>query len=403
MTAGDLPVDLHDPAALIAADTAALLPAAALAGAQVRATADQLAGRPPVERPRALVVVGAGAAAEAALLVALIGEQAQTPIVAAAGLPAWVGPLDVVVVFAAAFDDPLAARAAAVAARRGAAVVVRASTQGSVADAAQGNLIDPRVSVTEALCGPARLTVLAGIAADAGLYPRPDFDAVAELLDAMALACHPASEFFVNPALTLAEHLLTGVPLLIGMDPIADAMTAYGCRSLAALAGLAAAGLTAGEAAGSPSVLARSGSGDARAGVFYDPFVEEAGASTPPITAVLLSGPPTDLMAERSRLSAALEAALPRAIRVGQEEPPGAGAPAPASRALEQVERDNFAATVLLMSRIDFAAVYAGLATGARPPADVPDGLGLPGRSVQHLPSSIAAAAWSETETDPWS
>jgi hypothetical protein len=137
--------------------------------------------------------------------------------------------------------------------------------------------------------------------------------------------------------------------------------------------------------------------------VFYDPLVDEAVASTPSITAVLLSGPPTELMAERSRLSTALEAALPRAIRVGQEEPPGTGAPAPASGALEQVERDNFAATVLLMSRIDFAAVYAGLATGARPPADVPDGLGLPGRSVQHLPPTTAAAAWSETETDPWS
>ena len=35
-------VDLHDSATLLAADTAALLPAAALAGAQVRSSAEQV-------------------------------------------------------------------------------------------------------------------------------------------------------------------------------------------------------------------------------------------------------------------------------------------------------------------------------------------------------------------------
>jgi len=40
-------VDLHDGASLVAADAAALLPSAALAGAQIRSTAEQLAGRRP--------------------------------------------------------------------------------------------------------------------------------------------------------------------------------------------------------------------------------------------------------------------------------------------------------------------------------------------------------------------
>ena len=40
------------------------------------------------------------------------------------------------------------------------------------------------------------------------------------------MACHPSSEFFVNPALTLAEHLAAGTPLLIGTDPVADALAA---------------------------------------------------------------------------------------------------------------------------------------------------------------------------------
>jgi len=60
-------VDLHDPATLLAADTAALLPAAALAGAQVRSSAEQVVARGDFDRPRALVVIGANSAVDAAL------------------------------------------------------------------------------------------------------------------------------------------------------------------------------------------------------------------------------------------------------------------------------------------------------------------------------------------------
>src|SRR6476469_3647112 len=172
-------VDLHDPTTLLAADSGALLPAAALAGAQVRSSAEQVAARGECDRPRAFVVIGANSAVDAALLAALLGERGGAPVVAAPTLPDWVGALDIVVVFAAAVDDMAAAEAAAKAARRGATVLVRA-------------------------------------AADGGLYPRPDFAAAADQLDAMAMACHPSSEFFVNPALTLAEHLAAGTPLLIG-------------------------------------------------------------------------------------------------------------------------------------------------------------------------------------------
>src|SRR6476619_2075029 len=192
-------VDLHDPATLLAADTAALLPAAALAGAQVRSSAEQVAARGEFDRPRALVVIGANAAADATLLAALLGERGGAPVVAAPTLPDWVGALDIVVVFAAAVDDMVAAEAAARAARRGASVLVRAAADGPVAAAAAGNLLEPQVSVTEALAGDR------------------------------------SSEFFVNPPLTLAEHLAAGTPLLIGTDTVADALARYTCRSLAAI------------------------------------------------------------------------------------------------------------------------------------------------------------------------
>ena len=401
MTSRDAPADLHDPASLTAADAGSRLPSAALAGAQVRSAAEQLAGLTALDRPRAFVVVGAGATVDAALLIALIGEQAQAPVVGAASLPAWVGPLDVVVVLAAGIDDMIASRAAAVAARRGAAVFVRSSAEGPVADAAGGNLLEPRVSVTESLAGPARLTLLTSVAAAAGLFPRPDFDGVAELLDAMALACHPSSEFFVNPALPLAEHLTAGTPLLIGTDPVADALAGYARRSLGALAGVAACVLTAGEAAASPAVLARTAPPDAAAGVFYDPFEDDGDEPGQRISAVLLSGPSTKATAETSRFSAALDAAVPRAFRIGRDELPEPGAAAP--NGPEQAEVEGFASTVLLMSRLDFTAVYAGLATRARPPGDVPDGLGRPGRNAQHVSPAVVPSPWTESEPGSWS
>jgi len=416
-------VDLHDSSSLVGADATALLPSAALAGAQVRSTAEQLAGGPSFDRPRALVVVGGTAAVEAALLAALIGDQSPAPVVAATGLPGWVGPLDVVVVLAGAVDDIAAAEAAAQAARRGARVVVRAAAEGPVAAAAGAALIEPHVSVVEALAGPARLTVLTAVAAAAGLYPAPDFGAAADQLDAMAMACHPSSEFFVNPALTLAEHLSAGTPLLIGTDPVADALAAHAASSLAGLGGSAGSWLSSAQAALSPPVLARAAgrgvgaSGQAANDIFWDPYEAESDAAQQ-ISAVLVVGPSgqspavplpgSGLLPEpipgagvpgsaaSSPLVAALEAALPRAMRIGPEELPtsvdsehdtGPGTAGIGSR-------DAFSWTMTMLSRIDFASVYLGLLTGARAPIDSPDGLGRPGRSVQHLPPTGGNSPW---------
>ncbi len=429
-------VDLHDGASLVAADTAALLPSAALAGAQVRSAAEQVAALPPFDRPRALVVVGATATVDVALLTALVGPRAQAPVLAATALPGWVGALDIVVVLAAAVDDMAAAEAAAEAGRRGALVVVRGPSQGPVAAAAGPNLLEPQMSVPEALAGAARFTVLVAVAAAAGLCPRPDFTGAAEQLDAMAMAAHPSSEFFVNPALTLAEHLSQGTPLFIGTDPVADALAAHACRSLAGLAGYAGGWLGSGQAAGSPPVLARAsgrGGSSAAADLFYDPYTDDAdGERGQQISPVLVVGPsahgssgpltgsglaagggrPLDAAPfgagpppARSPLATALETALPRAMCIGPEElpdsaersprevPPGDGLP----------QRDAFTWTVAMLARIDFAAVYLGLLTRARPPMDSPDGLGRHGRAADHRPAAPAAAPWMDRESGSWS
>ena len=453
-------VDLHDGASLVAADGAGLLPAAALAGAQVRSAAEQVSGLPAFDRPRALVVIGATAAVDAALLTALIGTRAPAPVLAATALPGWVGALDIVVVLAAAVDDMASAEAAAEAGRRGARVVVRGPSHGPVAAAAGPNLLEPQMAVPEALAGTGRSALLVAVAAAAGLCPRPDFPGAAAQLDAMAMACHPSSEFFVNPALTLAEQLSGGTALFIGTDPVADALAAHATRSLAGLAGYAGAFLGSGQAATSPAVIARaagSGGTGAPADPFYDPYEDESAAdAVQQISAVLVVGPsahgasgpltgsglvpagrsldPTPFGAgpppARSPLATALETALPRALCIGPEElpdtaerswadqdqadqdPEGGGsfgrgrsvrAPEEADPAVGLPQRDAFTWTVALMSRIDFAAVYLGLLTRARPPMDSPDGLARVGRAGGHLQGASGAASWTERESDPWS
>ncbi len=431
-------VDLHDGASLVAADVAALLPSAALAGAQVRSAAEQVAGLAAFDRPRALVVVGATAAVDTALLTALIGSRAQTPVVAATALPGWIGALDLVVVLAAAMDDMVAAEAAAQASRRGARVVVRGPLQGPVAAAAGPDLLDPQLAVPEALAGAARFTIRAAVAAAAGLCPRPDFAGAAEQLDAMAMACHPSSEFFVNPALTLAEHLSQGTPLLIGTDPVADALAVHTCRSLAGLAGYAGAWLGSGQAAASPPVLARAagrGGTGGPADLFYDPYDGDAdgegdrgqqispvlvvgpsvhGASGPLTGSGLVSGggrsfdvtpfgaqpPPA-----RSPLATALETVLPRALCIGPEELPESvdRIPDETGPAAELPQRDAFTWTVAMLGRIDFAAVYLGLLTRARPPMDSPDGLGPRGRAAGYLPGASGPSPFTERGSDSWS
>ncbi|HEY5882263.1 MAG TPA: hypothetical protein VIU11_25360 [Nakamurella sp.] len=430
--------DLHDPDELVAADVAQLLPSAAMAGAQVRATAEPVTPFADFGRPRALVVIGAHAAVDAALLTALVGD-VPAPVVTGTALPSWVGPLDIVVVFASVVDDIACAQAAALAVRRGARVIVRAAADGPVADAAAGSvLLVPAIPVTEALAGAARLTVLIGVAAAAGFLRRPDFMLAADQLDALAVACHPSSEFFINPALTLAEHLSAGTPLVIGTDPVADALAGYACRSLATLAGYAGGALLSYQAAGSPPVLASAARTDGPAGTFFDPYLEDdAGTSDAgqTVSSVLVVGPsaqgatsaaggfpagsgllpleslptfgsepvdPTRLpIHPQSPLASALHAALPRAITIGPEE---LTTPEQTPEGVEPLpSRDAFSWTLAMMARIDFASVYLGLRSGARPPMDSPDGLGRRGSAALHLPSAGGRAAWSERESGSWS
>ncbi len=215
----------------------------------------------------------------------------------------------------------------------------------------------------------------------------------------MALACHPSSDFFVNPALTLAEHVSGGTALLVGTDPIGEALSAHACRSLATLAGRAGGWLTAAQAAVSPSVFAQV-AGAPEAGVFYDPYDEPE--TNQRMRVVIVTGPTPGRAGHA--LAAALRSTMPRAFHVmdeGAEEAvveadPNAPAPRRGRPDADDDERPpgpvspitaEFTALLAQATRIDFASVYLGLLGGARAPLDAPSGLGRPDRVTAHLRS----------------
>ncbi|MER6761540.1 hypothetical protein ABT266_15395, partial [Amycolatopsis sp. NPDC000746] len=94
---------LDDTARLADADRAGLLRAAAMAGAQVRATAEaaaelELSDRLDVGRPRSLVLIDRPGVSRTLtrLLAALLTPSCPVPVVVAESVPAWIGALDVV-------------------------------------------------------------------------------------------------------------------------------------------------------------------------------------------------------------------------------------------------------------------------------------------------------------------
>ncbi|MGY5306100.1 tobH protein [Nocardia gipuzkoensis] len=260
MIAGTPVLDLDDAASLEAADAGGALRSAASGGAQVRATAaavgeDALARLADL-RPRSVVFVsGSGRAARAAgLLVAALGDRAGLPVVPAAALPPWVGPLDVVLVSGDDAGDPRLIDAVDRALRRGAEVVVAAPHEGPLRAAAAGRaaVLEPRVPVL----GHNRLLrfLAAGIAVLRAVDPHrtgaavPDLTELADVLDAEALRDGPHNEVFRNPAKTLAARMQQRGIVLAGDSPAAAELAEHGAEVLLQSAGKVATAVDLAEA-----------------------------------------------------------------------------------------------------------------------------------------------------------
>ncbi|RAV07435.1 TobH protein [Mycolicibacterium sp. GF69] len=218
-------VDLDDVDGLFAADRDGLLRAAAMSGAQVRATGaaldeGELESLRTDGPPRTLIWVAVRGNAETAgsLLASAWGASVTAPIVVAPEVPPWIGPLDVLIVAGDDPGDPALVNAAATGVRRGARVVVVAPYEGPLRDVAAGRavVLPPRVWVPDEF-GLVRY-LAAGLATLSVVDPtmHVDLAALADELDAEALRNSAGRELFTNPAKTLAEQMSDREVVLAG-------------------------------------------------------------------------------------------------------------------------------------------------------------------------------------------
>ncbi|GAB91063.1 hypothetical protein [Gordonia rhizosphera] len=287
--------DLDDVEELIAADVDGLLPAVALAGAQVRSVGE--AQREGVLeplghlRPRSVVIVcgAAGAASPAAqLVIAVISTRIDVPIVYAPALPGWIGPLDVVVLAGDDAGDMVLADAAARAVRRRAEVVVAAPIEGPLRDALAGNGMDlsPRVPVDPRFrfvgFVAALLAVFTSLAAVRFTGQVPDMAELADALDEEAAANRPAGESFHNRAKLLAARL-DGLQLVwVGDTAGTSVVAGQAAHTLVALAGVISAVAEIGDVVRMVRDWSERTGSTPTDSIFYDPQIDGPAPAGPP-------------------------------------------------------------------------------------------------------------------------
>lgn len=342
---------LDDPARLAEADTAGLLRAAAMAGAQVRATAEaaaelELSDRLDVGRPRSLVLIDRPGVSRTLtrLVAALLTPACPVPVVVAEVVPSWIGALDVVFAHTDDAGDRELAASLERAARFGATVVLSAPGEGPVAAAVAGKglLLTPRLPVPPEMAFPRGLAAALLTANALGLLVA-DLEQLADHLDAEAEKDYLARDSFANPAKAMALKVAERQPLLWGLDPVAVAVGEHAAHAFAAHAALVCDVEDYRQALARPALRRAALSGSVDRDIFADP--EEGVGLTP---RVLLLSVRTGPASEAARYQA-------------EDLLPGADVIAPA----EEIETDEIVRAAVLALRFELAAVYLGLAVGS--------------------------------------
>jgi hypothetical protein len=342
---------LDDLDRLAGVDTDGLLHAAAMAGAQVRATAeaaqeagiDRLAG----SSPRALVLITRPGLSPvgAKLLAALLGRACPVPVVLTDTAPPWLGPLDVVVAHTDDAGDAALAESIDRARRFGAGVVLTAPEDGPVAAASAGQcvLIPPRVPVPPGF-GFTRALAGGVIVATTLELLRTDLGMVADELDREAERDHMQHETFVNPAKSLALRLAERTPLLWGLDDVATGVAWFAAQVLATHTDLVS-DVAAYPQAASRTALHRAAT---RASAGHDIFADPDDLD------------PSQASPLRVFLLAISATASDPVRRVATEAFPAADLLDPA----EEITADETTCAAVLALRFQLAALYLGLAAG---------------------------------------
>lgn len=316
MTALSSLLDLDDADGLIAADVDGALRSAALAGAQVRATAstfaDNVGDRLVDLRPRSVVfVAGDGRAGRAAsLLIAAVGARIGVPLVHASNTPPWVGPLDVVLVSGDDAGDPRLSESTAAAVRRGAETILVTPDEGPLRSAAAGRalFLPPRIAVREhntlMRYFAAGSSVLGAIAHESYSSLLPDLSRLADMLDDEASRNHPAHEVFHNPAKSVVTRISGSRVVLTGVGSVAMEVARHGSEVILRAAGA----VTASAELADVIAAVQSHRPSVAASVDYDPFFhdEQVDGPRPEAPARVLVLAPPALVQEAERRTAAL-------------------------------------------------------------------------------------------------
>jgi glucose/mannose-6-phosphate isomerase len=343
----ELAADRLDDAELVeSADPGGMLRQVASSAAQVRSAvrACAEADLTPVTslgRPRAIVVAGMGGSGIAGdVLAAVCGHGNAVQVTASHGyqLPGWVGAADLVIAVSCSGSTEETLAVATEAARRG-------SPLQDIATQARA----PFVPVVSA--GMPRSTLwglsvpLIVIAEQAGVTEVAEdvYEATAATLERAAFQCRPASESFVNPGKSLALDLLGTLPMIWGTSPL----SAVAAKRFAAQLN---------ENAKYPAIPGELPEANHNQVVAFDgpfaPGVSRLDAESGfPLRLVLLTDSAAHPQVAR-RQAASAELAAGRGIKVSELAMEG-DHPLP-----------RFASLVGL---IDYATVYAGIASGVDP------------------------------------
>ncbi len=192
----------------------------ASAGARVRrmGLAEPLGQLARSDRPRGVLIVGP----EARLIRALLEPVCPVPFMAWTGpaLPAWVGPLDLVVIVDDEDPSSGVVDVGAESARRGATVLVAARANSLLAEVTSSS--DTTLVPADETDPTASAFALVALLGQLGLGPTISLETVADAIDLVAEACSPLRDLSANPGKQLALELADRVPLIWGGTVLAN-------------------------------------------------------------------------------------------------------------------------------------------------------------------------------------
>jgi hypothetical protein len=337
---------LDDPEALEGADGS--LRRLAESGARVRleagGAADAISALAGDGSPRAIVAAGA----DARLLRAVLEPWCPVPFVAwpGPGLPGWAGALDLVIVLAPGGGDAETASAVREAVRRGCSLITACPFRSVLAEHAEGrhsSLLPTQTDDTLAVA-VAMLQALHAI----GVGPELDADAVASVLDEVAVECSPHRDISSNPAKDIALFLADAAPLVWGGSVLAARAARRVAEAIRRTTGRPALAADAGHLL---PVLELTTSRDLFADPFADPFADrEAGTSRPGLLLLDDGTQDASVREHRGALTAAAGAHDIRHQTIAATEGPGTA---------------RYAA---LLTTGRYAATYLGVGLGRKSP-----------------------------------